>query len=96
MQKFQRKWPAKDFVDRWFLQTNYPTLMVSLKYDSIKQSQYLEVIQNRHIWYVPLKCALGQTLADTQLSYKTFDVEARSSNFNKFKLFSSFFIYFKI
>ena len=49
MQKFQRKWPAKDFVDRWFLQTNYPTLMVSLKYDSIKQSQYLEVIQNRHV-----------------------------------------------
>jgi hypothetical protein len=44
----QRIWPAKDFLDRWFLQSNYPSLFVQLKYDSVQQKQYLQVQQERY------------------------------------------------
>ena len=45
----KRNWPAKDFVDRWFLQSNYPSLYIALKYDNSQQKQYIQVLQERNL-----------------------------------------------
>jgi aminopeptidase N len=43
----KRNWTAKDFLDRWFLQSNYPLLTIS--FDYVQDKQVLKVTQERNI-----------------------------------------------
>ena len=45
----QRIWPAKEFMNRWLLQSNYPSIFIELKYNEAQQDQYLHVMQERYL-----------------------------------------------